>query len=455
MRVKINGDSRYNAITEGVIWQQILIFFFPILLGTFFQQLYNTADAVIVGRFLGKEALAAVGGGTSVAINLLIGFFVGLSSGATVVISQYYGAKYESGTRKAIHTSIALSIICGVLITIIGVLFTRPILVIMGTPDDVLPLATSYMRIFFMGSIANTIYNMGSGIFRAFGDSKKPLWFLIISCGVNIVLDLLFVGFFKMNVDGAAIATIISQIISAILVIFFLMRRKDNLRLSWKEVRIDLKILSNILKIGLPAGIQSALYTVSNIIIQVNINGYGTNAAAAWAAFGKLDTIFWMAINALGVAITTIVGQNFGAELYKRVRTTIRLSLLMGTALTLMISTLFYVAGKWGIMLFTSDQEVINLGVEILRFLAPVWITYMPIEILSGALRGCGKTFIPTIITVVGICVLRMIWLFALPYFSAEFMMVFACYPISWIIAALALAAYYFLGHAVPKEKLN
>lgn len=455
MRVKINGDSRYNAITEGVIWQQILIFFFPILLGTFFQQLYNTADAVIVGRFLGKEALAAVGGGTSVAINLLIGFFVGLSSGATVVISQYYGAKYESGTRKAIHTSIALSIICGVLITIIGVLFTRPILVMMGTPDDVLPLATSYMRIFFMGSIANTIYNMGSGIFRAFGDSKKPLWFLIISCGVNIVLDLLFVGFFKMNVDGAAIATIISQIISAILVIFFLMSRKDNLRLSWKEVRIDLKILSNILKIGLPAGIQSALYTVSNIIIQVNINGYGTNAAAAWAAFGKLDTIFWMAINALGVAITTIVGQNFGAELYKRVRTTIRLSLLMGTALTLMISTLFYVAGKWGIMLFTSDQEVINLGVEILRFLAPVWITYMPIEILSGALRGCGKTFIPTIITVVGICVLRMIWLFALPYFSAEFMMVFACYPISWIIAALALAAYYFLGHAVPKEKLN
>ena len=455
MRVKINGDSRYNAITEGVIWKQILIFFFPILLGTFFQQLYNTADAVIVGRFLGKEALAAVGGGTSVAINLLIGFFVGLSSGATVVISQYYGAKYESGTRKAIHTSIALSIICGVLITIIGVLFTRPILVMMGTPDDVLPLATSYMRIFFMGSIANTIYNMGSGIFRAFGDSKKPLWFLIISCGVNIVLDLLFVGFFKMNVDGAAIATIISQIISAILVIFFLMRRKDHLRLSWKEVRIDLKILSNILKIGLPAGIQSALYTVSNIIIQVNINGYGTNAAAAWAAFGKLDTIFWMAINALGVAITTIVGQNFGAELYKRVRTTIRLSLLMGTALTLMISTLFYVAGKWGIMLFTSDQEVINLGVEILRFLAPVWITYMPIEILSGALRGCGKTFIPTIITVVGICVLRMIWLFALPYFSAEFMMVFACYPISWIIAALALAAYYFLGHAVPKEKLN
>lgn len=455
MRVKINGDSRYNAITEGVIWKQILIFFFPILLGTFFQQLYNTADAVIVGRFLGKEALAAVGGGTSVAINLLIGFFVGLSSGATVVISQYYGAKYESGTRKAIHTSIALSIICGVLITIIGVLFTRPILVMMGTPDDVLPLATSYMRIFFMGSIANTIYNMGSGIFRAFGDSKKPLWFLIISCGVNIVLDLLFVGFFKMNVDGAAIATIISQIISAILVIFFLMRRKDHLRLSWKEVRIDLKILSSILKIGLPAGIQSALYTVSNIIIQVNINGYGTNAAAAWAAFGKLDTIFWMAINALGVAITTIVGQNFGAELYKRVRTTIRLSLLMGTALTLMISTLFYVAGKWGIMLFISDQEVINLGVEILRFLAPVWITYMPIEILSGALRGCGKTFIPTIITVVGICVLRMIWLFALPYFSAEFMMVFACYPISWIIAALALAAYYFLGHAVPKEKLN
>ncbi len=455
MRVKINGDSRYNAITEGVIWKQILIFFFPILLGTFFQQLYNTADAVIVGRFLGKEALAAVGGGTSVAINLLIGFFVGLSSGATVVISQYYGAKYESGTRKAIHTSIALSTICGVLITIIGVLFTRPILVMMGTPDDVLPLATSYMRIFFMGSIANTIYNMGSGIFRAFGDSKKPLWFLIISCGVNIVLDLLFVGFFKMNVDGAAIATIISQIISAILVIFFLMRRKDHLRLSWKEVRIDLKILSSILKIGLPAGIQSALYTVSNIIIQVNINGYGTNAAAAWAAFGKLDTIFWMAINALGVAITTIVGQNFGAELYKRVRTTIRLSLLMGTALTLMISTLFYVAGKWGIMLFTSDQEVINLGVEILRFLAPVWITYMPIEILSGALRGCGKTFIPTIITVVGICVLRMIWLFALPYFSAEFMMVFACYPISWIIAALALAAYYFLGHAVPKEKLN
>ncbi len=445
-----DSELKYNAITEGVIWKQILIFFFPILLGTFFQQLYNTADAIIVGQFLGKEALAAVGGGTSVATNLLIGFFVGVSSGASVVISQYYGAKYIEGTRRAIHTSLALATAAGIAITIIGFLLTDFLLTLMGTPGDVLPLASRYMRIFFLGSVANTIYNMGSGVFRALGDSKKPLLFLIIGCGVNIVLDILFVGFLHMNVEGAAIATIISQGVSAILVLFFLKVRKDSLKIRFREIRFDMKILSNILKIGLPGGFQSVLYTISNIIIQFFVNGFGTNTAAAWAAYGKLDAVFWMAINAFGISITTIVGQNYGAGNFKRVKKTIRLSLSMGSAITIAISLLFMIVGESGIRLFTSDEDVIVLGTRILMFIAPTWITYMPIEILSGALRGCGKTFIPTMITVIGICVLRAIWLFIIPNHTLESVLV--CYPISWVIAAVSMFIYYLFGHAVPKE---
>lgn len=446
-------ETKVNGITEGRISSQLLLFFFPILFGTFFQQLYNTVDAIVVGQYLGTEALAAVGGGTGTAINLLIGFFTGLSSGATVIISQYYGAKDYKDTSKAIHTAIMIALIGGVLILAIGILFTRPILELIGTPDDVIDLAESYMRIYFLGSIFNTVYNMGAGIFRALGDSKKPLYFLIVSCLVNIVLDILLVGFTDLGVAGAAWATIFSQAASAVLVLIYLRKLDEDIKLKLRELKIDPMILKGTMRIGLPAGIQSVLYTISNLIIQANVNSFGTATAAAWAAYGKLDAVFWMAINAFGIAATTFVGQNYGARLYDRVRSGVKISLWMGGVMTILISGLFLLLQDKGLMLFTTDQEVLSIGVEILLILVPTWITYMPIEILSGVMRGCGKTLIPTIITVVGICVLRALWLEIVPAINHTLLSVFFCYPLSWVITSAAIIIYYFFGDVLPKRK--
>ena len=257
-----------NQITEGVIWKQLLLFFFPILFGTFFQQLYNTADAVIVGRFVGKEALAAVGGPTGTLINLLVGFFVGLSSGATVIISQFYGAKQPDRVSRAVHTSIAFSIVGGIVLMVIGVAGAPWALSAMGTPDDILNHAVLYMRIYFLGVIGNLIYNMGAGILRAIGDSKRPLYFLIASCFTNIVLDIVFVVFLHMGVMGAALATIISQLISAVLVIIVLMKTKESYHLIPRSIRLDLDMLKRIIQIGFPAGLQSVMYSASNYPVQ-------------------------------------------------------------------------------------------------------------------------------------------------------------------------------------------
>ena len=446
-------ETRVNGITEGRISQQLLLFFFPILFGTFFQQLYNTVDAIVVGQYLGTEALAAVGGGTGTAINLLIGFFTGLSSGATVIISQFYGAKDYKDTNKAIHTAMLIAILGGIIILAVGILFTRPILELIGTPEDVIGLAEEYMRIYFLGSVFNTVYNMGAGIFRALGDSKKPLYFLIVSCVVNIILDVLFVGFTDMGVAGAAWATIISQAASAILVIIYLRKLDSDIRLSLRHLKIDSSILRNTLRIGLPTGIQSILYTISNLLIQANVNAFGTATAAAWAAYGKLDAVYWMAINAFGIAATTFVGQNYGAKLYDRVRSGVRISLAMGAVITLFLTGAFLLLQDKGLMLFTSDSEVLSIGVEILLILVPTWITYMPIEILSGVMRGCGKTLIPTIITIVGICGLRALWLEIVPAIRPTLLSVFLCYPISWIITSAAIIIYYYWGDVLPKMK--
>ena len=446
-------ETRVNGITEGRISQQLLLYFFPILFGTFFQQLYNTVDAIVVGQYLGTEALAAVGGGTGTAINLLIGFFTGLSSGATVIISQFYGAKDYKDTNKAIHTAMLIAILGGIIILAVGILFTRPILELIGTPEDVIGLAEEYMRIYFLGSVFNTVYNMGAGIFRALGDSKKPLYFLIVSCVVNIILDVLFVGFTDMGVAGAAWATIISQAASAILVIIYLRKLDSDIRLSLRHLKIDSSILRNTLRIGLPTGIQSILYTISNLLIQANVNAFGTATAAAWAAYGKLDAVYWMAINAFGIAATTFVGQNYGAKLYDRVRSGVRISLAMGAVITLFLTGAFLLLQDKGLMLFTSDSEVLSIGVEILLILVPTWITYMPIEILSGVMRGCGKTLIPTIITIVGICGLRALWLEIVPAIRPTLLSVFLCYPISWIITSAAIIIYYYWGDVLPKRK--
>ncbi len=432
-----------NGITDGVLWKQILLFFFPILLGTFFQQLYNTADAIIVGKFCGKEALAAVGGATGSLINLLVGFFVGLSSGASVIISQFYGARKGEDVSRAVHTTIALALASGAFLTVVGLLFSEKILILMGTPADVLVHAVKYLRIYFLGMIAQLLYNIGSGILRAMGDSRRPMAFLICAAMTNIVLDVIFVLGFDMGVAGAGLATVLSQVLSAVLVLITLRNSHFMYRLTLRKVRFHGDMLSKIVRIGLPAGLQSVMYSVSNIIIQTSVNGFGTDVVAAWTAYGKIDGLNWMIINAFGIAITTFAGQNFGAKQYDRLRQSVRSCLKMSAIAVLSLTMLVLLVGRPMLSLFADDPVVIETGYSIIRVIVPAYISYIFIEILSGAMRGTGETFIPTLMTLAGICLVRVFWVSVVLPMRHELSMLMIIYPITWTITGILFILYY------------
>lgn len=432
-----------RGIVEGVIWKQLLIYFFPILLGTFFQQLYNTVDAVVVGNYLGKEALAAVGGATGTIINLLVGFFVGLSSGATVVISQYFGSGDEEGVSRAVHTSIALSLAGGIFLTFVGIFGARWALEMMGTTADVIGGATDYMRIYFAGVIMNLLYNMSSGILRAIGDSRRPMIYLIICCLVNIVLDILFVGFMHMGVAGAAIATITSQAVSAILTMRALMRTEECYKFVIKKLRVDFPLLGRILRIGFPAGIQSMMYSISNLLIQANINALGTDTMAAWTAFGKVDSIIWMVMGAFSVSVTTFVGQNWGAGKIDRVKTSIRTGMVVELLSTLIMSGVILLTGQHLIRLFTQDEGVIAISLMIMHCNVPLYVSFVPIDLLSGGMRGMGNSLAPMLIICFGVCIFRVVWLFTAVPLNNNIITIVLSYPISWILTSIVMIIYY------------
>ncbi len=432
-----------RGIVEGVIWKQLLIYFFPILLGTFFQQLYNTVDAVVVGNYLGKEALAAVGGATGTIINLLVGFFVGLSSGATVVISQYFGSGDEDGVSRAVHTSIALSLAGGIFLTFVGIFGARWALEMMGTTADVIGGATDYMRIYFAGVIMNLLYNMSSGILRAIGDSRRPMIYLIICCLVNIVLDILFVGFMHMGVAGAAIATISSQAVSAILTMRALMRTEECYKFVIKKLRVDFPLLGRILRIGFPAGIQSMMYSISNLLIQANINALGTDTMAAWTAFGKVDSIIWMVMGAFSVSVTTFVGQNWGAGKIDRVKTSIRTGMVVELLSTLIMSGVILLTGQHLIRLFTQDEGVIAISLMIMHCNVPLYASFVPIDLLSGGMRGMGNSLAPMLIICFGVCIFRVVWLFTAVPLNNNIITIVLSYPISWILTSIVMIIYY------------
>lgn len=436
-------QPKVNQITEGVIWKQLLIFFFPILFGTFFQQLYNAADAMIVGRFVGKVALSAVGGGTGTVIQVMVGLFVGLSSGATVIISQYYGAKRGEMVGYAVHTSIAFSLVTGVIMMIGGIIAAPAVLRAMDTPAEVLEPSVLYIRIYFVGIIGNLIYNMGSGILRAVGDSKRPLYFLIVSCLTNIALDVLFVVVLKMGVAGAALATILSQALSAVLVLIVLMRTDDMYRLELRKVRFDGRMFRRIIQIGLPAGLQSIMYSSSNVIIQASVNALGTDTVAAWTAYSKIDAVYWMIVSAFGISVTTFVGQNYGAGKSDRVRKGVRDCMVMTVLSTILISFLLYYFGIYFYRMFTSDAVVIDIGILMMRYMVPFYITYVSIEVLSGALRGVGDCWIPMLLSCGGICVIRFLWiLFAVPL-RPDIKNIMFSYPLTWVITSILFILYY------------
>ncbi len=431
-----------NRITEGVIWKQILIFFVPILIGTFFQQLYNTVDAVVVGRFAGKEALSSVGGSSSQIINLVVGFFTGLSAGATVIISQYFGAENREKLEKALHTAYAFSFVFGIIVGIGGVIATPAILEMMNTPEELLADSALYVRIYFAGLLFVLVYNMGSAILRAIGDSKRPLYYLIVCCGINTVLDLLLVLVFDMGVLGAALATLLSQAISAVLVTWTLMFRTAEMKLELKRISFQKDILIVMLRIGLPTGIQSSMYSISNVIVQAALNKFGVDAMASWAAFGKIDGIVWMICGAFGIAATTFVGQNFGAGKWERVRKGTRDCLLMALGSMMVLSFLITVFGGPLFTIFTSDTEVIAIGMKMVQIISPLYWVYGFIEIYSGSLRAQGSVLVTTFLTITGVCLLRIVWVMVIvPQGSLGELV--ACYPITWTVTAVAMICYY------------
>ena len=438
--------EQINGITEGVIWKQLLLFFFPIVLGTFFQQLYNTADAIIVGKFVGKEALAAVGGTTGTLINLLVGFFVGVSSGASVIISQFYGARRGDEVSRSVHTTVALALVSGALLTVLGIAFSERILLLMGTPQEVMTYALPYINIYVLGMIPSLIYNVGSGILRAVGDSRRPLFFLICATMTNIVMDVIFVLGFNWGVAGAAAATVTSQVLSAVLVIVTLRNAPFSYRLRIRRIRMQSDMLVRIVRIGLPAGLQSVRYSLSNIIIQASVNGFGTDTMAAYTAYGKLDGLYWMTISAFGVAITTFVGQNFGAHHYERMKKSIRICLGIATGVTVVMSTVMVIAGRPLLSLFTDDVQVLDTGCAIVRLIVPTYVTYICIEILSGAMRGAGDSLVPTIMTLTGVCLLRAFWVMAIVPAHHELTTLLLSYPITWTITSSMFLIYYLRG---------
>lgn len=436
-----------SRITEGPIWRHLLSFFFPILLGTFFQQLYNTVDAIIVGNFVGTEALAAVGGPAAVLINFLVNLFVGLSSGATVIVAQYYGARQIQELRRTVHTAIALAIAAGLGVMVLGIALSYPVMVLMGTPAEVMDYSLIYLRIYFVGSIASFLYNVGSSVLRAIGDTKRPLYFLIAACLTNIVLDLVFVVGFGLEVLGVALATVLSQIVSAVLVMLVLCRPDSIFCIARKEIRFHPDILKSILRIGLPTGLQSDMYTISNMLIQSCINSFGTSTMAAWTAFCKLDAFYWMISGAFGISITTFVGQNFGAQRYDRVRKSVRVCLLLSLVTALLVSGLYALGAQPLLRMFSTDTQVIEIGTFILWRMSPFYFTFICVEVMAGAIRGTGDSLKPMLLTCGGVCVLRVVWIFTVLPLDRTLGTLLLSYPMTWSITSLLFIIYYVRGN--------
>ncbi len=454
VKQRVKADPQENGITQGVIWQQITLFFLPILVGSFLQQLYNTADAVVVGRFVGTAALSAVGGTTNLILNLIIGFFIGLSSGATVIISQFFGGKRMEEINRTIHTAIALSLVGGVLIMGIGLVAAPTLLRLLNTPEDVMVYATPYLRIYFLGTLANLFYNVGGSILRAVGDSKGPLLVLACCTGLNVVLDILFVAVLGLNTAGAAIATILSQFFSAVMVMILVHRKGEAFRLSLKKVRLHRDLLKRILWIGLPAGIQSALYTISNLIIQAGVNSFGTVTIASWTVFGKIDSVFWMVMDAFGISIATFTGQNFGAGRMDRVKKGTKVCLKMCLVLTLGLSAVLWLLAGPLTHLFSTDPQVIAQATWIAHIQICFFCCWTCIEVYSNVLRAVGDSLAPMLIIAVGICGFRSMWtLFIAPLLPHQLIFTVCCYQLSWVFGS-ALFLIYFYRFAPLRHKL-
>ena len=446
-------DASVN-LTEGPIGRQIVLFTVPLLLGNVFQQFYNTADTVIVGKFVGKEALAAVGSSGAL-INLLVSLFMGVAVGAGVVVSRYYGAKQYEEMRATIHTTIAFGLIAGVVLTVLGVLVTPLLLRWMKTPDSVMDSSVLYFRIYFAGVLTTLMYNIGSGIYRALGDSKRPLYFLIVSTIVNVALDLLFVAVLDMGIGGAAFATVMAQGLSMVLVYWKMMREDTVYRVDWRAIRIDKRFLRQILAIGLPSGIQNAVVSLSNVVVQSNINSFGDIAMAGCGAYNKLDGFALLPSSSFSLALSTFVSQNIGAREYGRAKK----GAVFGLAATMVVSAaagvFIYIAAPSLIGFFNNDPAVIRYGVLMARNIVFAYALVAYTHGMAGILRGAGLSRVPMFVMVGCWCVLRVIWIQVMVPLTQDIRVVFWSYPITWTFSVLILTIYFFKVDWLHKGQLH
>ena len=441
-------------LTQGVVWKKLLVFFLPIAAGTCIQQLYNAVDGLIVGRYVGTIALAAVGGSSAQIINLLIGFFVATTAGASVVIAQVYGAGRDEDVRLAAGNALAVFALLGLVLMAFGLIATPAMLRLLRTPEDTMEASVLYLRIYFLGVPFVLILNMESNMLRSVGDSFSPFLYMVAGCISNIVLDTVFVLVLHWGVAGVAIATVLAQVLNMGLLTWKLLCTKESYRLSLKELKLKGVYLRNMLRLGIPSGLQSSMYAVSNMIIQVGVNSLGTIVVASWAMSGKTDGIFWAVSNALGAAITSFIGQNLGAGRQDRVKLCVKQGLILSFSITVTLSALIMLLGKPMLHILTEDQAVIDTTYQIMTYFVPYYFTWTLIEVLSAVLRGAGDAVRPVIIIGLGICLLRIVWILTLFQWVHTLMVLSLCYVVSWVVTSIAMTVYYRHGRWMQRSSV-
>lgn len=430
-----------NTLTEGSIPKKIIMFAIPMFLGNLFQQLYNVADSLVVGNFLDKTALAAVTS-TGSLIFLIVGFFNGTAMGAGVVIARYFGAKDYDKVKRAVHTDLAFGVACGLLMTAVGVLFAPQILKLMGTPEDVFTQAVGYIRVYFAGSLTIVLYNVCMGILQAVGDSKHPLYYLIFSSVVNILLDLLFNGVFRLGVAYAALATIISQLLSVLLCLRRLMRAQDVYRVSLNEIRFDRQLLTQIVNIGLPSGLQNSVISIANVVVQSNINAFGSDAMAGCGAYSKIEGFAFLPITCFSMAMTTFIGQNLGAKQYERTKKGAVFGIVCATAAAELIGVAVYFFMPVLVTFFNSDPGVMAYGISQAHTEALFYFLLAFSHAAAGVMRGAGKSTVPMYVMLACWCIIRITYITAVIHFIPKIQVVFWAYPLTWSLSTVVMFVY-------------
>ena len=443
------GRRKDVDMTEGNITRHIISFALPLLIGNVFQQLYNTVDTWVVGNYVSNEAFSAVGTVGPI-INMLIGFFMGLSSGAGVVISQYYGAKRNQEVHDTVHTAMVMTIIMGVAFTAIGLAMTPFMLRLMNTPENVMPESTAYLTIYFSGILGLMVYNIGAGILRAVGDSQRPFYFLVVCALINTVLDLLFVLVFRMGVEGVALATVIAQSTSALLVVITLMKTDTCIKLRLRDLKINFAMLGKIFRVGIPAAIQMAITAFSNIFVQSYINYFGDNCMSGWTAYAKIDQLLFLPMQSIALASTTFVGQNLGCNQVERAKKGVSQALLIAMVSTVVLMIPVMAFASPVVAFFNSKEEVVEIGTMLLHWLSPFYVLCCFNQIYSGALRGAGNSRAPMIIMLSSFVAFRQVYLFIMARAWNEIIPIAMSYPAGWLLCSTLTAVYY---HSVQLGK--